>query len=244
MGYTRKILAEKDLHEKSVFYSDVFRVDLAESIHIHYRNFRLELSLEEWREFAKGIIAAYARWWYRGKPGYQPTDKHFSMYLSKVDPVAGKGEKSVIPNKALVELSQFADYIHVHYRNTRFEFSVDEFLEFADELTKAAKAIRELDIMQDYPKRIGYNHVIQPKDRVTPSKNPGGFVTHQSRFPDEKARSYDSLVLDESTGEWKKQIQYHDDLKEMKHSGSFARAVLSKTGKFVLSVLNRIFRFF
>lgn len=244
MGYTRKILAEKKLNEKSVFYTDKFRIDLAESIHVHYRNFRLEFSLEEWKIFAKGIVTAYARWWSKGKPGYQPTAHNWSLFQGRVDPVAGKGEKSVVQNTIAIELSQFADYIHVHFRNTRYEFTVDEFLEFADEIAKARDEIRSMPIMRDYPKRVGFDHVMQPKNRVTESKNPGGFVTHESRFPDEKSRTYDTVILDEETGEWKRQVSYHDDLEAIRQEPGLIRRIAGKIARCFLALVNSIFKFF
>ena len=38
MGFTREILAARRLNEKTVFYTDSFRIDLAESFHFHFRN--------------------------------------------------------------------------------------------------------------------------------------------------------------------------------------------------------------
>ncbi len=211
MGYTRKVLAEKKLNEKAVFYTDDFILHMTESVHVHFRNFRLELSMEEWKKFVKGFLVSWVRWFLRGRPHYQPTAFYWEMFRAQVHPVAGAGKQSVIRGKEmLVELSQFADYIHLHHRNTRYEFTVDEFLEYADEITKARDAIRAMDIMQDYPKRIGYDHIMQPKFRVTESKNIGRFTVHDKRFPDGNIRTHDSVIFDESTGTWKQQISYHD----------------------------------
>ena len=244
MGYAREILAKKELSDKSVFYTDVFKVEIAESIHIHLRNFRICLSIEEWKTFAKGIILSYLRWWYRRKPGYQPTSQNWKMFQGKVDAVAGRGDSSVIKNELIVELSQFADYIHFHFRNTRYEFTVDEFLEFADEITKARNRIKEMSIMQDYPKRAGFNHIQQPKGRVMPSENSGGFVTHLSRFPDSASETYDSVVLNKETGQWEKQIDYHKDLQPVDLKSGIIRRIMRKMGCRVLSLINSIFRFF
>lgn len=242
MGYTRKILAQRELGAQSVFYTDVFRLDLAESLHLHLRNFRLELTLQEWKVFARGVLEAYARWWVRGKPGYQPTESHLNLFLTRVDPVAGRGEGSLITNECRVELSQFADYVHLHFRNTRYEFSVGEFLELADELSKAAQTLRTLDIMADYPKRIGFGHIMQPKGRVAQSQNPGGFVTHESRFPDENAKTYDSVVLDEASGQWQPQLAYPP--RRAAPPPGLARQLLAKGARAGFKLLNAIFRFF
>lgn len=210
MGYTRKILSEKKLHDKSVFYTDNLRIDIAESVHLHFRNFRLELSMEEWKTLVKGFLLGWIRWFWRGRPHYQQTSNHFTLYQDTVDPVAGAGHKSVIRGSSLlVELSQFSDYIHIHHRNTRHELTVDEFLEYANEITKARDELCSMSIMKDYPKRIGFCHIMQPKFRVTESKNVGGFAIHNKRFPDEKSHTHDSIVWNESQGEWEQQVSYY-----------------------------------
>lgn len=244
MGYTREVLAEKKLDDKSVFYTESFKIEVAESIHIHLRNFRLCFSIEEWKTFAKGVFTSYFRWWLKGKPGYQPTSHNWKLFQGKIPPVAGQGEDSVLKNEMLVELSQFTDYIHLHFRNTRYEFTVDEFLEYADQITGARDRIKQMSIMQDYPKRTGYFHIQQPRDRVTQNKNSGGFVTHSSRFPDSVSKTYDSVLLNKKTGQWKKQLNYCECLRPVRHKSGVIRRSVTKAGKKVLSFLNSIFRFF
>lgn len=244
MGYTRKILAQKTLDEKSVFYTDVFKIEIAESIHIHLHNFRLCLSLEEWKAFAKGIILSYLRWWYRRKPGYQPTSHNWKLFQGNIPPVAGQGEDSVLKNEMLVELSQFTDYIHLHFRNTRYEFTVDEFLEYADQITEARDKIKQMSTMKDYPKRVGYNHIQQPKDRVTQKENSGGFVTHGSRFPDSNSQTYNSVLFNKATGEWEKQFEYRDDLELVGHRSNIVSRAAIKVVKKTGSLLNSIIKFF
>ena len=41
---------------------DVEEQENVPTIHIHYRKLRLELSKEEWKEFAEGIIESYAKY--------------------------------------------------------------------------------------------------------------------------------------------------------------------------------------
>lgn len=244
MGYTREILAQKKLDDKSVFYTDKFVIEIAESVHMHFRNFRLDLCLKEWKILAKGFIISYLRWWFKGKPGYQPPIHNWKMFKSKVDPVAGKGGKSIIENELRVELSQFADYVHLHFRNTRYEFTIDEFLEYADEITQARDNIRNMDILKDYPKRIGFHHVQQPKGKVTYSENIGEFVTHSDRFPDSDSKTFDSVILNRETGRWEKQIEYQDNPKPVSHESGIVKKIIIKIGKKSLHMLDSVFGFF
>tara|TARA_B100000315_G_scaffold255110_1_gene297659 strand:+ start:132 stop:854 length:723 start_codon:yes stop_codon:yes gene_type:complete len=208
MGFTKKVLSKKELDEKSVFYSDKFQIELCESFHIHIRNFRLEFSIEEWKSFAKGIIYSYLRWFRLGKPGYISPNDNITLHYEKINPVAGFGEDSVLENTMRIELQQFTDYIHFHFRTSKYEFTVDEYLEFAEQVQIAANYLKNDKIMQDYPKRIGYHHIRQANNRVTESKNLGGFDTHGEQFPNEKIQSHNSLEYDENMGEWVNQIDY------------------------------------
>ena len=243
MGYTREILANKQLDDKSVFYTDSFKIEIAESIHIHLRNFRLCFSAEEWKLFAKGIFLSYVRWWLKGKPRYQPTSHNWKLFQGKIHPIAGGGE-SIIKNDIQIELSQFTDYIHLHFRNTRYEFTVDEFLEYSEEILKARDKIKQMSIMKDYPKRIGYQHIQQPKGRVTQDKNSGGFATHSSRFPDAASKTYDSVLLNKKTKQWEKQLDYNESIDPVNLRSGTIRNIVTKIGKKILSLLNKIFRFF
>ena len=244
MGYTREVLAEKKLDDKSVFYTESFKIEVAESIHIHLRNFRLCFSIEEWKAFAKGVFTSYFRWWLKGKPGYQSTSHNWKLFQGNISPVAGQGKDSVLKNEMLVELSQFTDYIHLHFRNTRYEFTVDEFLEYADQITKARDKIKQMSDMKDYPKRIGYQHIQQPKGRVTQDKNSGGFAIHSSRFPDSTSKTYGSVLLNKKTRQWEKQLDYNESIDPVNLRSGIIKNIVTKTGKKILSLLNSIFRFF
>jgi len=204
----------------------------------------MELSLEEWKLFARGVISSYFIWWKNGKPGYMHPSQNLKFFQSKINPVAGSGESSVLNNDLRIELQQFADYIHLHYRTYRLEFTVDEFLEFADEVDKARETLTDMEIMKDYPKRIGYNHIMQPKGRVTSAKNSGNFAIDKSRFIDENIESYDSLIYDDNSETWEEQIVLQDNaIKKRKRPGKISRFV-NKIVRSILRGLNSAFRFF
>lgn len=243
MGFTRKVLAKKELSKESVFYTDKFVIEIAESIHIHLRNFRLELSIEEWKLFAKGVIISYVNWWRKGKPGYQSPENNWKLFKSKINPVAGKGDSSVLTNDMRIELQEFADYIHFHFRTTKYEFTINEFLEFADEVTKARDTIKSMEILKDYPKRIGKYHIIQPRNRVTKSENRGNFVTHSSRFLSDSNKSYESLVRDENTNQWKKQRIDQEVVTKINHKKTFVGKAVIRLIKWFLKKINSMIKF-
>ncbi len=57
-----------------------------------------------------------------GKAKVPPTPKHY-------------GERLVV---------ELCENIHIHYRNLRIEFSDEEFFQFADIITQAAKRLKEI----------------------------------------------------------------------------------------------------
>lgn len=243
MGFTRKVLTEKGLGEKSVFYSDKLIIELAESLHIHIRNFRIEFSLEEWELFAKSVIKSWYRYWQVGKPGYLQPKDNLKLFRTKINPVAGSGKDSILRNDMKIELQEFADSIHFHFRNTRYEFTIDEFLEFSDEVLKARESIMSMEELNDYPKRVGYNHIMQPKNRVTESKNPGNFITHDSRFLKPDSKSYDSLVYDVKTKSWNHQFQVNNT-KEPLSKVNLSKRIIHKFARRLWPIMNTIFRIF
>ena len=165
------------------------------------------------------------------------------LFKNKFNPVAGAGEKSVLTNDMRIELQEFADYIHFHFRTTKYEFTINEFLEFADEVTKARDLIRSMEILKDYPKRIGKYHIIQPKNRVTKSNNPGKFITHDSRFLSENNESYESLIYNEKAQGWEKQQIDQGKLYKINHSRSFFGKILLRSLKWMLKKINSVIKF-
>jgi len=243
MGFTRKVLASKKLDDKSVFYSDKFAIELAESLHIHIRNFRIEFSLEEWTLFVKAVIQSWYKYWQFGKPWYLHPKDNLKLFQTKIDPVAGNGKDTALKNDIKIELQEFADSIHFHFRNVRYEFTIDEFLEFSSKIGKARESILSMEELKDYPKRIGYNHIMQPKNRVTESKNPGKFVTHDSRFLNPDSKSYDSLEYNEETKSWEHQFKVNNT-DETQFTISPSKRIYHKFFMRIWPRINSFFKFF
>jgi hypothetical protein len=67
VGKTLLALADKKLSEKAIF-DKRFVVEIAETVHVHYRNLRINLSLADFVSMARGMADALKRWEDRGKP--------------------------------------------------------------------------------------------------------------------------------------------------------------------------------
>jgi len=65
----------------------------------------------------------------------------FSYILAKkeIEP------KPDLASRKFVIDDNIGEAIHIHYRNTRIEFSVEDYLKFADEITTAQEELRDGD---------------------------------------------------------------------------------------------------
>ena len=206
MGVTRKLLAGRTVSAIPVFYSDLFRLDLAESFHMHYRNYRLEFGRDEFHDVAGGFLNAYLEWSALGRPTDIPADKFLKLFDTKIDPAFGGGDAVVRGMELSVELEQQTDYIHLHYRSLKIELSIDEFLEFADTVAAARDSLHRLDILEDYPKRVGHSHQVMAAGRVIENTNRGGFWTGNEYTEGDAPPVRDSLVFDDASGTWAEQF--------------------------------------
>ncbi len=212
MGYTRKIIDTKKVSDVPTFYTSSLRIDLAENFHLHYRNFRIEMSAKEFSRVAKSYFISWIKWNFLGRPSVRPTDDHLVLYSTKIPEKIGEGNDLVRGSELTVELQHQTDYIHLHYRGSRIEFSVDEFKDFAEVISNSKTKIESDPDLKDYPKRVGINHKLQPEFRVTESKNPGKFWVGETIIEKnvEEKLDRDSLVYNENKGKWEKQFTYVD----------------------------------
>ena len=152
MGYTLKNLAKRECSNKCIF-SNRLVVELAEQFHFHYRNLRITLSLSDFIELSRGLVATLDRW---GKLG-QPEPKkgiHIELCRRKVATEAHNDGIQVNLNKNLyndnkgkifAEGADFEDkhYIHLKIRDLRIEMSIKEFEEYADVITEAKRKLED-----------------------------------------------------------------------------------------------------
>lgn len=199
MGHCRKILGFRIIEPTATLYSGLLAIELAENFHIHIRNLRLELDHVEFERLAIGFAKALEVWRAAGRPhtqGYERLgDRLLNLHRSEISPLPSLWNAHTANDELRVELQQWADYIHLHYRNVKLEFTVKEFVEFADTVGRAREQlIEELNTTYN-PARLGKFHRANPSGRVS-----SGETDYWTRPPDWEqvsAKPYASNYLDE-----------------------------------------------
>jgi hypothetical protein len=117
VGKIIRILGQDKVESKQRLCGRRLCVDLAENIHIHFRDTRIEFSVEEWRVYAaliaqanEGIEAAVAKGYKEG------TDKLEGVWTSPVL----KGESVYFPDRLQLEENANGSY-HLHWNELRIE---------------------------------------------------------------------------------------------------------------------------
>lgn len=146
MGRTLQKLSERTVSKKCVFNNRLV-IELCEKAHIHYRNFRIVQSLDDFINTAEAFVSALDRWKKRGCPG-TGVGQHIELCRKKVA-IADESDKIVINlnenlyNKneggIFAEGAEFTDekYIHLKLRDYRIEMSINDFKELADAVSEA-----------------------------------------------------------------------------------------------------------
>ncbi len=150
MGRTLLPLADRKFPEKAIFNNRLV-VEIAETVHVHYRNLRISLSETDWRQFGQGLHDAWKRWNERGCPPCG--DKHIELCRKEVakNPL-DKDFCKVNLNKNLYAENEgriFAEgaeleddtYVHLKVRDLRLELTRDEFKLLAEAVKEASDAI-------------------------------------------------------------------------------------------------------
>ena len=174
MGIVEKILSKNKTDPESVISTNDISIELSEDFHLHYRNSRFELDHEEWKKISMKIISSYLKWLilFCPKSGdIDNTGKQIFLSKSKVSSIPGEKNDFVRSNEIRVELQKWADYVHVHYKWLRLEFSIEEFLEFANSIETAKSELLDNYKIEELPKRVGKFHVPCPRGRVNKKSN-------------------------------------------------------------------------
>lgn len=150
MGHTILPLANKKIEERAIF-NNRFVVEIAETVHVHYRNLRINLSMEDWISMAEGMRDSLKRWIERGKPNVG--DKHIELCRKEVATVPIDSDYCKVNlNKNLYKVHEgkiFSDgaelddeqYIHLKIRDLRIELTKDDFKVLAEAVKEADDAI-------------------------------------------------------------------------------------------------------
>jgi hypothetical protein len=169
MGLVKKILALRKIDKVSTIYSDHLSVELAEDFHIHLRNSRIDMDDREFDKYCRSLMKAYLRWRLIGRPKIGDVDnvgKQVFLCQTKIAAEAGKRNKAVNSDEIRIELQKWTDYIHLHWKWLRAEFSLEEFIEFAETVKQALDNLKDNFNLDQMPRRVGKYHVACPRGRV------------------------------------------------------------------------------
>lgn len=153
MGMTIDKLASRKVPELTVF-DKRFVVEICEKVHVHYRNLRLLLSLQDFLEIARGIKDSLSRWENMGRP--EPKEgihielcrKQVAQFPLANDSLAINLNKNLyIENEGRIfaEGAEIEEpkYIHLKVRDVRLELSLAEFNELASAVLEAKGKLDE-----------------------------------------------------------------------------------------------------
>ena len=174
MGIVKKILGNKNVKPVSTLYSDYASVDLSENFHLHWRNCRFVMDDEEFRDFLGLVNDAQKGWRRLGKPNIHKNSAHGDQYILSTRTIKDHpgSTNPFIANEGIrIELIQWADFIHLHWKWVRLEFDYQEFLDFADTVAEAAEQLRKTPWFESAPRRNGTHHVACPRGRVDKPDN-------------------------------------------------------------------------
>ena len=168
MGHTKKILSSKKIASIPYFSTTKSVIEVAENIHFHYRNYRLEFDSYEFEQIAKSFIKGYGHWLIKGKPS-SVRYKYFgdrNIFLASATIPSSPSSLNLKTNNGSirVEIQQWTDYIHLHYKDFRFEFTFSEYNDFCETIYNSQDEFNKIYFKKDYPERKKFNQAAVPKE--------------------------------------------------------------------------------
>ena len=172
MGSIKKILVDTDLPEREKHHSRMF-IDLAENIHIHYREYRFIFSLPEFFEFSEILnkstidVRNYLEQNKDYQEGTYPTTiiiaggKERQLKFLENSPQANTSK--YLNNKMTIELQEeyVTDEIHIHYRDFRIGLDRNRFKIIAKNFKIALDNLEIFESKNDYIKKHHNDRIIK-----------------------------------------------------------------------------------
>lgn len=161
MGAVKEFLYKKDLKDRERHNSRLF-VDLCENIHIHFREYRLMFSLDEYFEFFDILSRSTqdVRNYLAQNLAYKEKDYPTTLMVACGEDRQRKFlENSPSPNKSFYDNNTFAielqeenitDEIHVHYRDFRLVLNRENFRDVAKGFSEAAAHLDKFESDKKY----------------------------------------------------------------------------------------------
>jgi hypothetical protein len=144
MGLVDKVLSEVELPDRDEHNCRVF-IDLAENVHIHYREHRLIFTVDEYMEVAKAFMEGAIALKERVSKGYKEDNNYPTEIIggSQKEPInIDSPHKSYFNNRMVIEkqANSVMDDIHIHYRDYRLVMNNPEtFKKFCECVIEAYK---------------------------------------------------------------------------------------------------------
>ncbi len=166
MGEIKKILDSRTLPERDPHSSRLF-ADLAENIHIHFRDLRTVFSVPEFFEFADAVTrsAADLKKFLRWHPRYREQEVFDTITIGlgpeqQTRPLVKSPEphkSTYFDDRFQIELQaeNVIDEVHVHYRDYRLVMSRETFREFAQGVSEAVATLDDFLANNEY-ERVGH----------------------------------------------------------------------------------------
>lgn len=181
MGAIREILAKVELPSPELGWNVEeesfclpFSVELRENVHIHWQDIRIEMTAADFDGFAQAINRAHRLWvddgkpetleqpkWYGAWPGEEELDFYRDRHIRKdrfgrlrhhyrLFPRT-QADKLYYDSVLQIEIQRY-NWLHIHYKNFRWEIGPKSFSTVADAFAVAARRYRRmvlLDFAQD-----------------------------------------------------------------------------------------------
>ena len=126
-----------------VIFPNRFVIECDETVHIHYRNMRMEMSEENFDKIAEAFVKAKEK---KDKEGIHCNPRqHLELSRAMIYDHIKEDEWEVTKDLNQYKLlkydnAEFYDdnvFIHIHWKGIRTELSKDEFREYVDNLVEA-----------------------------------------------------------------------------------------------------------
>lgn len=179
MGVVRKILGIKEVDPVSTFYSGYGAIEVAESIHLHWRNARIEFDAKEFETFCRMAARSYLAWLNFGKMGNVAPGAMVFLDKVQMDGTPSRLNPAISANEVRLEVQQWADYIHFHWKWLRLELTFEEFVELAELMAQSLERLTKEEWFHEAPRRIGKNHRAVPQGRVDDRPRNGFWVRRE-----------------------------------------------------------------
>jgi hypothetical protein len=220
MGAVKQLLARRTLSDREKHNSRLF-VDLCENIHIHYREYRLIFSLDEYFEFADIVDKSTrdVRNYLANNPEYREQEYPTTIMIAcGVDRQRKFLQNSPKPNQSAYHNNDFAvelqeehvtDEIHVHWRDLRIALNRENFKDVADAFREATEALGTFEKDHAYQRQ---EHLDRKIDGL-----------NNAALDGERVQGATSIAIKDIRSFW------HDDLKsQWKHDGDYIRFLKAK----------------